>query len=79
MDIINDFAPKDIIVKLRFPNQRVYEFAWSLALLKGYEDFDEFVNDTFLSRLEMYPEGCDDLDDVKWGFKSREKDRVVIR
>jgi hypothetical protein len=39
MDIINDFAPKDIIVKLKLPNQRAYEVAWSIALLRGYENF----------------------------------------
>jgi hypothetical protein len=81
MDIINDFVPKDIIVKLKFPNQRAYEFAWSLALLRGYENFDDFVRDIVLNRLEMFPEGRDDLDNVHWGFKSRdqrEKERAKV-
>jgi hypothetical protein len=81
MDTVNDFVPKDIIVKLKFPNQRSYEVAWSLALLRGYEDFDEFCNDIILDRLEMFPEGRDDLDNVRWGFKTREqreKERAKI-
>ena len=81
MDIINDFVPKDIIVKLRLPNQRAYEIAWSLALLRGYEAFDDFVQDIVLDRLKMFPEGRDDVDNVHWGFKTREqreKERAKI-
>jgi hypothetical protein len=55
MDIINDFVPTNIIVKLKLPNQRAYEVAWSIALLRGYENFDEFVNDVFLDSIEMFP------------------------
>jgi hypothetical protein len=68
-----DFAPKDIIVKLKLPNQRAYEVAWSIALLRGYENLDEFVNDVFLDSIEMFPEGRDDLDNIHWGFKTREQ------
>jgi hypothetical protein len=81
MDIVNDFVPKDIIVKLKFPNQRAYEIARSLSLLRGYEDFDDFVRDIVLDRLEMFPEGRDVLDNVHWGFKTREqreKERAKI-
>jgi hypothetical protein len=54
MDIVNDFAPKDI-------------------LLRGYENLDELVNDVFLDSIEMFPDGRDDFDNVKWGFKTREQ------
>jgi hypothetical protein len=73
MNIVNDFVPAHIIVKLKFPNQRAYEIAWSLALLNGYDDFDEFVNDLVIDRLDMYVEGRNDLDDIEWGFKTREQ------
>lgn len=77
---------KDIIVKLKLPNQRAYEVAWSICLLRGYDNFDEFVNDVFLDSIEMFHEGRDDLENVRWGFKSREqhkeeeeeKDRVEV-
>jgi hypothetical protein len=72
MNIVNDFVPKDIIVKLKLPNQRAYEVAWSIALLRGYENLDEFVNDVFLDSIEMFPDGRDDFDNIKWGFKTRE-------
>ena len=73
MNIINDFVPKDIIVKLKLPSQRVYEIAWSIALLRGYENLDELVNDVFLDSIEMFPDGRDDFDNVKWGFTTREQ------
>jgi hypothetical protein len=69
MNIVNDFVPANIIVKLKLPNQRAYEVAWSVALLRGYENLDELVNDVFLDSIEMFP---DDFDNVKWGFKTRE-------
>ena len=72
MNIVNDFVPAHIIVKLKLPNQRAYEVAWSIALLRGYENLDEFVNDVFLDSIEMFPDGRDDFDNVKWGFKTRE-------
>lgn len=59
---------KDIIVKLRLPNQRAYEVAWSICLLKGYDNLEEFVNDVFLDSIEMFPDGRDDLENVRWGF-----------
>lgn len=71
-DIINDFVPTNIIVKLKLPNQRAYEVAWSIALLRGYESLDEFVNDVFLDSIEMFLDGRDDFDNIKWGFKTRE-------
>ena len=74
MNIINDFVPTNIIVKLKLPNQRAYEVAWSIALLRGYENLDEFVNDVFLDSIEMFPDGRDDFDNVKWGFKTREEE-----
>jgi hypothetical protein len=73
MNIVNDFVPKDILVKLKLPNQRAYEVAWSIALLRGYENLDEFVNDVFLDSIEMFPDGRDDFDNIKWGFKTREQ------
>jgi hypothetical protein len=72
MNIVNDFVPANIIVKLKLPNQRAYEVAWSIALQRGYENLDEFVNDVFLDSIEMFPDGRDDFDNVKWGFKTRE-------
>jgi hypothetical protein len=72
MNIVNDFVPTNIIVKLKLPNQRAYEVAWSIALLRGYENLDEFVNDVFLDSIEMFPDGRDDFDNIKWGFKTRE-------
>ena len=72
MNIVNDFLPTNIIVKLKLPNQRVYEVAWFIALLRGYENLDEFVNDVFLDSIEMFPDGRDDFDNIKWGFKTRE-------
>jgi hypothetical protein len=74
MDIINDFVPTNIIVKLKLPNQRAYKVAWSIALLRGYENFDEFVNDVFLDSIEMFPDGRDDFDNIKWGFKTRKEE-----
>ena len=73
MNIINDFVPKDIIVKLKLPNQRAYEVAWSITLLRGYENLDEFVKDVFLDSIEMFPDGRDDFENVHWGFKTRER------
>jgi hypothetical protein len=73
MDIINDFAPKDIIVKLKLPNQRAYEVAWSIALLRGYGNLDDLVNDVFLDSIEMFSDGRDDFENIKWGFKTREQ------
>jgi len=73
MNIINDFVPTNIIVKLKLPNQRAYEVAWSIALLRGYENLDELVNDVFLDSIEMFPDGRDDFENVKWGFKTREQ------
>jgi hypothetical protein len=73
MNIVNDFVPANIIVKLKLPNQRAYEVAWSIALLRGYENLDEFVNDVFLDRIEMFPDGRDDFDNIKWVFKTREQ------
>ena len=75
MNIVNDFVPANIIVKLKLPNQRAYEVAWSIALLRGYENLDEFVNDVFLDSIKMFPDGRDDFDNVKWGFKTRERKR----
>ena len=72
MNIVNDFVPANIIVKLKLPSQRAYEVAWSIALLRGYENLDEFVNDVFLDSIEMFPDGRDDFDNIKWGFKTRE-------
>ena len=72
MNIINDFVPKGIIVKLKLPSQRVYEVAWSIALLRGYENLDEFVNDVFLYSIEMFSDGRDDFDNIKRGFKTRD-------
>jgi hypothetical protein len=74
MNIVNDFVPANIIVKLKLPNQRAYEVAWSIALLRGYENLDEFVNDVFLDSIEMFPDGCDDFDNIKWVFKTREQE-----
>ena len=71
MNIVNDFVSKDIIVKLKLPNQRAYEVAWSIALLRGYENLDELVNDVFLDSIEMFPDGRDDFDNIEWGFKTR--------
>jgi hypothetical protein len=71
MDIINDFVSKDIIVKLKPPNQRAYEVAWPIALLRGYESFDEFVNDVFLDSIEMFPDGRDDFENIRWGFQNK--------
>jgi hypothetical protein len=71
MNIVNDFVPANIIVKLKLPNQRAYEVAWSIALLRGYENLDEFVNDVFLDSIEMFPDGRDDFDNVNWGFKTK--------
>ena len=73
MNIVNDFVPTTIIVKLKLPNQRAYEVAWSIALLRGYENLDEFVNDVFLDSIEMFPDGRDDFENTKWGFKTREQ------
>ena len=72
MNIVNDFVSAHIIVKLKLPNQRAYEVAWSIALLRGYENLDEFVNDVFLDSIEMFPDGRDNFDNIKWGFKTRE-------
>jgi hypothetical protein len=72
MNIVNDFVPANIIVRLKLPNQRAYEVAWSIALLRGYENLDEFVNDVFLNNIEMFADGRDDFDNIKWGFKTRE-------
>ena len=81
MDIINDFVPTNIIVKLKLPNQRAYEVAWSIALLRGYENLDELVNDVFLDSIEIFADGRDDFDNIKRGFKTREqseKERAKI-
>ena len=72
MNIVNDFVPAHVIVKLKLPSQRAYEVAWSIALLRGYGNLDEFVNDVFLDSIEMFPDGRDDFDNIKWGFKTRE-------
>ena len=61
------------IVKLRLPNQRAYEVASSICLLRGYGNFDEFVNEVFLDSIEIFPDGRDDLENVHWGFKNREE------
>jgi hypothetical protein len=74
MNIVNDFVPTNIIVKLKLPNQRAYEVAWSIALLRGYENLDEFVNDLFLDSIGIFPDGRDDFDNIKWGFKTREEE-----
>ena len=79
MNIVNDFVPTNIIVKLKLPNQRAYEVAWSIALLRGYENLDEFVNDVFLNSIEMFPDGRDDFDNVKWGFKTREEEETRVK
>ena len=71
MNIINDFVPKDIIVKVKLPNQRAYEVAWSIALLRGYENLDEFVNDVFLDSIEMFPDGRDDFRQYQMGFQNK--------
>ena len=71
MNIVNDFVPANIIVKLNLPNQRAYEVAWSIALLRGYQNLDEFVNDVFLDSIQMFPDGRDDFDNVKWGFQNK--------
>jgi hypothetical protein len=42
---------------------------------------DELVNDVFLDSIEMFPDGRDNLENVKWGFKTREqreKERAKI-
>ena len=44
----------DIIVRLKLPNQRAYDVACAIANLKGYKTLDDFVNDVFLDRLQMY-------------------------
>ena len=72
MNIVNDFVSAHIIVKLKLPNQRAYEVAWSIALLRGFENLDEFVNDVFLDSIEMFPDGRDDFDNIQWCFKTRE-------
>ena len=56
MDFINDFVPTNTKVKLKLPNQRAYEVAWFIALLRGYENLVEFVNDVFLDSIEMFPD-----------------------
>jgi hypothetical protein len=65
-----------IIVSLKLPNKRAYELAWSICLLKGYQNLDEFVSDVFLDRIEMYPDGRADIHDLlHWGYKTREEMR----
>ena len=52
-----------------------------LALLIGYEDFDQFVNEVVIDALDMYAEGRADLHDINSGFKTkkqREKERAKI-
>lgn len=71
MNIVNDFVPANIIVNIKLPNKRFYEVAWSIALLRGYESLDEFVTDAFIDRVEMFPDGRDNFDDIHWGFKTR--------
>ena len=67
--------PVHMIVNLKLPNKRFYDIAWSIALLKGYESLDEFVTDCFIDRIDMYPEGRDNFDNVEWGFKTRDEER----
>jgi hypothetical protein len=51
-----------------------YKNACAIALLRGHENLEEFVNDIFLDRLEMYPEGRAGLEDcIDWGFKTRDQ------
>jgi hypothetical protein len=65
--------PVTITVNIKFPNKRAYDVAWGITKLNDYEDLDDFINDSFLKILEMYPEGTAsiDMDEDDWGFKSR--------
>jgi hypothetical protein len=74
MNIVDDFVPAHVIVKLKLPSQRAYEVAWSIALLRGYENLDEFVNDVFLDSIEMFPDGRDDFENVS-GVSKRGNNR----
>jgi hypothetical protein len=62
-----------MIINLKLPNKRFYDIAWAIALLKGYESLDEFVADCFIDRVEMFPDGRDNFDEIQWGFKTREE------
>jgi hypothetical protein len=66
-------VPMKITVNITFPNKRAYDVAWAIVKLHDYEDLDDFINDSFLKTLEMYPEGTAglDLEEDDWGFKSR--------
>jgi hypothetical protein len=66
-------GPMKITVNITFPNKRAYDVAWAIVKLHDYEDLDDFINDSFLRILEMYPEGSAglDLEEDDWGFKSR--------
>jgi hypothetical protein len=66
-------GPMKITVNITFPNKRAYDVAWGIVKLHDYEDLDDFINDSFLKTLEMYPEGTASLDmgEDEWGFKSR--------
>jgi hypothetical protein len=45
----------------------------NLAILIGYEDFDQFVNEVVIDALDMYAEGRADLHDINWGFKTKKE------
>jgi hypothetical protein len=51
------------MVNLKLPNKRVYELAWAICKLKGYQNLDEFVSDVYLDTIEMYPDGRAGLED----------------
>ena len=63
--------PKNILVNAKFPSERVYDVAWALTKLEGFQSLDDFITDTVLKKLEMYPEGSAGIDMKDWGFKSR--------
>jgi hypothetical protein len=78
MGILDDVMPVNIIINLKLPNQRVYRNACAIVLLRGHENLEEFVNDIFLDRLEMYPEGRAGLEDcIDCGFKTRDQMSIV--
>jgi hypothetical protein len=65
-----DATTVNIICDIKLPSQRMYEIAWAIAKLQGYETLDDFITDEFLQVLEGHPEGNVGLD-IDWGFKSR--------
>jgi hypothetical protein len=74
-DILEDVMPVNLIVNVKLRNKRMYEVAWAIAKLQGFENLEEFINNAVLEMIEIVVDGrgYPGITDVDWGFKTREQ------